>query len=336
VTVNSDGAPTTPGAARPPARRPAARALAAAAATLVAVLVALAGPGPALAAPASTPPNGGGDGLIWRADTGDGAMLDSFERNDYNEQDGTPQEVESPSGHGRGLRFSVDGGDQRSELLPRVPDGREGDVYYYGYRGQLADDFPVDVERFQIFMQWHHYGDEGSPPVAIAVQRGQLMITGGDDNENESYEQPIAAIAPGDQIDIIVRIVFSRDPDKGTVDVWSGGRRMVTAFNPPDGTLYDDGDYMKVGLYRSQELDDRAVLTMDDVVAGRSRQAVDAAMVDQGGASSQGTPDASADDATAGPDDALRTSLAVGTVALIAAVVAVVAVVRRRQRSGMR
>ena len=334
MTVNSDGAPTTAGAARPPSRRP-ARALAAAAAALVAVLVALVGPGPALAAPASTPPNGGGDGLLGRADTG-GDLLNSFERNDYNEQDGTPREVESPSGNGRALRFSLDGGDQRSELLPRVPDGREGDVYYYGYQGQLADDFPVDVERFQIFMQWHHYGDEGSPPVAIAVQRGQLMITGGDDNRNESYEEPIAAIQPGDRIDLIVRIVFSRDPDKGTVDVWSGGQRVVTAFHPPDGTLYDDGDYMKVGLYRSQDLEDRAVLTMDDVAAGRNRQAVDAAMVDQGGSSSAGTPDASPeDDATVG-SDGLRTGLAVGTVALIATVVAVVAVVRRRQRSGMR
>ena len=335
MTVNSDGASTTAGAARSPARRPATRALAAAAAALVTVLIALVAPGPALAAPASTPPNGGGDGLIWRADTG-GDLLASFNRNDYNEQDGAPREVTSPSGHGRALRFSLDGGDQRSELLPRVPDGREGDVYYYGYQGQLADDFPVDADRFQIFMQWHHYGDEGSPPVAIAVQRGQLMITGGDDDRNESYEQPIAAIQPGDRIDIIVRIVFSRDPEKGTVDVWSGGRRVVTAFHPPDGTLYDDGDYMKVGLYRSRDLDDRAVLTMDDVAAGRSRQAVDAAMVDQGGTSSAGSPDASADDATGGADDGLRASLGIGTVALIAAVVAAVAVVRRRQGAGRR
>jgi hypothetical protein len=185
-------------------------------------------------------------------------------------------------------------------------------------------------------MQWHHYGDDGSPPVAIAVQQGQLMITGGDDNRNERYEQPIAAIGPGDPIDIIVRIVFSRDREKGTVDVWSGGRRTVTAFHPPDGTLYDDGDYMKVGLYRSEDLRDRAQLTMDDVAVGRSRQAVDAAMVEQGGTSSQGSPDASPDESTGGSDDGLRTSLAVGTVALIAAVVAAVAVVRRRQGAGRR
>ncbi|MFC5141117.1 polysaccharide lyase [Actinomycetospora rhizophila] len=309
------------------ARRPHARRLVAAvAAAVVAVLVGLLAPGPALAS-SPTPP--AGDGLIWRADTG-GDMLGSFQRNDYNEQDGAPREVSSPSGHGQALEFSLDGGDQRSELLPRVPDGREGDVYYYGYRGQLADDFPVDAQRFQIIMQWHHYGDEGSPPVAIAVQDGQLMITGGDDDRNEAYQQSIAPIAPGDPIDLIVRIVFSRDPEKGTVDVWSGGRRVVTAFNPPDGTLYDGGDYMKVGLYRSRDLSDPASLTLDDVAVGRNRQAVDAAMVDQGASSAQGTPDAGAGD-SGGSDNTLRVGLAAGTLALIGAVVAVVSVVRRRQ-----
>jgi hypothetical protein len=93
---------------------------------------------------------------------------------------------------------------------------------------------------------------------------------------------------------------------------------------------------MKVGLYRSEDLRDRAQLTMDDVAVGRSRQAVDAAMVEQGGTSSQGSPDASPDESTGGSDDGLRTSLAVGTVALIAAVVAAVAVVRRRQGAGRR
>lgn len=321
MTVNSNGGRTR-----------ARRVVAALATAIVAVLVALVAP-PALAdeplADEQSP--SGGNALIWRADTG-GDMLSSFNRNDYNEQDGAPREVSSPTGHGSALRFSLDGGEQRSELLPRVPDGREGDVYYYGYRGQLADDFPVDAQRFQIIMQWHHYGDEGSPPVAIAVQKGQLMITGGDDDRNESYEQPIARIQPGDPIDLIVRIVFSRDPDTGTVDVWSEGRRVVTAFHPPDGTLYDDGDYMKVGLYRSTDLNDRAELTMDDVAAGRTRAAVDAAMVDQGASSSEGTPDASADEST-GSDSGLRTGLAAGTLGLIAIVVAAVVVVRRRQNA---
>ncbi|MEJ2862280.1 heparin lyase I family protein [Actinomycetospora flava] len=327
--TTTDGARTRTGTARP--RRPLARRLvAAAAAGLVAVLVGLLAPGPALA---STPTPPGGDGLVWRADTG-GDMLSSFRRNDYNEQDGAPREVASPSGHGQALQFSLDGGDQRSELLPRVPDGREGDVYYYGYRGQLADDFPVDAQRFQILMQWHHYGDEGSPPVAIAVQDGQLMITGGDDDRNQAYQQSIAPISPGDPIDIIVRIVFSRDPERGTVDVWSAGRRTVTAFHPPDGTLYDDGDYMKVGLYRSQDLSDPASLTLDDVAVGRTRQAVDAAMVDQGASSAQGTPDASGADessGSSGSDTTLRVGLAAGALALVGALVAVVSVVRRRQ-----
>jgi hypothetical protein len=125
--------------------------------------------------------------------------------------------------------------------------------------------------------------------------------------------------------------VFSRDPGTGTVDVWSQGRRTVTAFHPPDGTLYDDGDYMKVGLYRSEDLTDRAQLTMDDVAVGRTRAAVDSAMVDQGAASSEGSPDASPDEST-GSDTGLRTGLAAGTLALIAIVVTAVVVVRRRQK----
>ncbi|MDT7742518.1 MAG: hypothetical protein QOE59_1596 [Actinomycetota bacterium] len=199
-----------------------------------------------------------------------GNLLSAFNRNSYNEQDGAPQQVDDPRSPGRpALMFSLDGGDQRSELQPRTPYLREGNVVYYSYRAYLDPDFPTDVNTWQLILQWHQEGDSGSPPVAVEVRnnRLQLVLTGDD-------YQDLGPVSGGQTVDLILRIAFSQDPDKGTVDVWNGGRHVLNAFHPASGTLIDDSAYEKVGLYRDRSIDQPARLYLEDLRIGPAMSSV--------------------------------------------------------------
>jgi hypothetical protein len=199
-----------------------------------------------------------------------GDMLAAFDRSDYNEQDGVPQQVASPdSPSRRALQFTLDGGDQRTELEPSIPNQREGEVQYYKYIARLAPDFPTDVDTWQVLLQWHHEGDSGSPPIALEVRGNRLMIAA----EGEDL-QDLGPVSGGDQIDLTLRIAFARDPERGTVDVWRGGDHVMRSYRPEGGTMLDAGNYLKVGLYRDESIDETGRLWLDDLRVGPSMESV--------------------------------------------------------------
>lgn len=284
---------------------------------VVVALLGLAGAAPALAAPPTT----GSDQPTWAMPAG-GDLFSGFNRNDYDEQDGAPRVTTSPDGGRPALQFSLDGGDQRSELRPRTPDATEGNVIYYTYTARLADDFPVDVDRYQILLQWHHYGDSGSPPVALEVRGGQLAVSA----EGEDLQE-LGPVRPGDRVDVTMRIVFSRDSDKGRVDVWRDGRQVLRGFKPSGGTLLDGGDYLKTGLYRSSSLKDGgARLWLEDLRVGPSL-----ASVRSQGSASANIPEAEAADAPEGSSDTSSTVVYVAGGLLVLVVLLGVLVLRGRR-----
>jgi hypothetical protein len=256
---------TAPRAAR---RRPGAL-LAAAVVVATALLVALplvpGGPTPRAAA-APPPP---GDRPTWELPS-EGDVLAAFDRNGYNEQDGPPRPIPSPTAPGRqALEFRLDGGDQRTEVEPRVPDQSEGDVWFYTYRAGLAPDFPTDTESWQVVLQWHHTGDSGSPPLAVEVKQGRLVLA----SEGENL-QDLGPVRGGDRIDLTLRVAFSQDPQQGTVDVWRDGRPVLEGHRPPSGTMLDASNYLKVGLYRATAIDEGGRLWIDDLRVGPTMASV--------------------------------------------------------------
>lgn len=252
-------------------RRRAPRRLAPVAAVLAVVLglgpAALVGAGAAAAAP---PPTTERPTFVL-PETGD--MLEAFSRSEYDEQGGTPLQTASPDVPGQqALRFSLDGGEERTELRLRVDDQTEGDVAYYTYGARLADDFPTDVDNFQVVLQWHQYGSSGSPPIAVEVRGNRVMLA----SEGENL-QDLGPVSGGDRLDLSLRIAFSRDAERGRVDVWRDGRRVLRDFHPPGGTLLDQGNYMKVGLYRATTIQEPATLWVDDLRIGPTLASVRAA-----------------------------------------------------------
>ncbi|WP_208114389.1 polysaccharide lyase [Actinomycetospora succinea] len=259
---------------------------------LLAVLPTLLGSAPAAAA-APPPAN---DRPVFELPTS-GDLLGAFDRNGYNEQDGAPRAIPSPTSPGRqALEFRLDGGDQRSEVEPRVPDQYEGQVWYYTYRAGLAEDFPTDTEDWQVVLQWHHTGDSGSPPVALEVKQGRLALA----SEGENL-QDLGPIRGGDRIDVSMRVAFSQDPERGSVDVWRDGRHVLDGYRPPNGTLLDQGNYLKLGLYRATRIDEGGRLWVDDLRVGPTMASV--APTGMGSGTAGGDPVAEDAAAPAGPAD---------------------------------
>lgn len=248
---------STPAVTRPTARR----WLVSSAATLALALALLLVQGVAPALASSPTPSS--DRPIWALpQTGD--LLSAFARNDFDEQDGSPEQVTSPDDPSRqAVQFTVPGGGERSEMRPRVPDQTEGTVQYYTYVARLPNEFPTEVDTWQLLLQWHQYGDSGSPPVAVEVRNNRLMLAseGGD-------LQDLGPLAAGDRIDLTLRIAFSRDPDTGSVDVWRDGNHVLAGYRPPSGTLVDSGNYMKVGIYRDTAVKETGRVWLEDLRAG--------------------------------------------------------------------
>lgn len=311
------------------------------AAAVVAVVALVVGALPANAS--ATRPQALTDGILWAANSTHD-LFDGFERSDFNESGGAPQEVASPNLPGRqALKFSVAPGAHRSEVVPRVAHQKEGDTLYFGYNGYLAPNFPIDANKYQIFMQWHHEGDDGSPPISVNARDNKLELAGGDNLDHKSYEKTIAPIGAGQPVNLVLKIVFSQDSDKGSIDVWSQGRQLVSNFHPPDGTMYDDGDYLKVGMYRDTSLSGTADVFLNNVAVGTDLDSVQKAIGNSqsdGSATSSsssppsyGAPSASSDHGDG--DGRFTTGLVVGAIVILVIVGVAVAVVRsRRRRSG--
>ena len=182
-----------------------------------------------------------------------------------------PAPVASPNvpGH-EAIRLALPAGGKRSELRPEeaAQQIRAGERHFFGYSAFLPEDFPVDFQGFQVIWQLHDGGANTSPPVALEVQQGRLWLA----NVGELV-QDLGPVTAGENLAVQMEIEFAQGG--GTVSVWRDGREVLTDFAPPQGTMIDDFDYLKTGLYRSESGDAPATeLFLNDLKIGDSLESV--------------------------------------------------------------
>lgn len=248
------------------------------AALLAALLVALAacaglGGGAGRSGGGTGATNASGD-VLWRAGSTRDTVLDAFRVTPWNTEDAEdPRVVDSPDVAGRpALAFTVPGGGTRSELEPGYRSFGEGDRFFFGLGVYLPADFPASTSDWQLVAQWKNGGD-GSPPLSVKVQRGRFVLDGGA-GIGKSWQRDIGPAPTGRRTDLVLGVRFSSDPDDAVVDVWQDGAPVVSGYHPRGGTLYpDEASYLKVGLYRSSDIDQDGTVYYDDVVIARTRDA---------------------------------------------------------------
>lgn len=171
---------------------------------------------------------------------------------------------------GKALTFAIPGGGERSESVPRLPEYHEGDDVWV-HDVSTLNNLPTDTRTWQLVLQWHQNGDNGSPPIALQAGGGRLRLA----NVGTDL-QDLGAIGPDDTLDVVLHIHFSRDSSAAEVDVWRDGVPKLTDYHPPRGTLLDGGDYMKIGLYRDPAITQDSSMTTTRLVVGPTDASINA------------------------------------------------------------
>ncbi|MCY1078378.1 polysaccharide lyase [Archangium lansingense] len=187
------------------------------------------------------------------------------------------QVVESPVREGRySLRAEVRQGDDpinasgnRNEFV-RFDGASEGTEFYYGWSTLWPSDYPM-TPNWQVFMQWHHPGAGGAPPVRFvlgcsAADCGKPMPDTLFLIVNGKTVWTKAPVTAGDWHDFILHIKWSADASTGFVELWYDGELVLPKRYTRTMFSSSDVNYLKMGLYRDEAIQPTAVLYHDGLV----------------------------------------------------------------------
>ncbi|WP_369945795.1 heparin lyase I family protein [Vitiosangium sp. GDMCC 1.1324] len=216
---------------------------------------------------------------VWRGDfeTGD---LSQFSTKESMGADRL-QVVQSPVRQGRyALRAEVRQGDDpinasgnRNELV-KYDGSSEGTEFYYGWSTLWPSDYPM-TPNWQVFMQWHHPGSSGAPPVRFvlgcsAADCGQPLPDTLFFIVDNKTQWMMAPVTRGVWHDFVLHIKWSANSSVGFVELWYDGKLVVPKRNVR--TLFNSSDtnYLKMGLYRDEAVRPTAVLFHDGLVQAKT------------------------------------------------------------------
>ena len=232
---------------------------------------------------ARTPPS------LWMGDFEAGSLIPFEQIPDEFAGAPRPRAVQSSVGAEQGEfagRFVLPKDVNRSELFAGAPPliFRNGDIRWFGFSVYLPAGFRFR-EDWRILAQWRHRGDSGSPPVELKLEGDEWLIDGGFTEDSDLPEPNDLRVAwsgaaeRGEWTRFVIGIKFQQRPRRGNpyrgwLEVYKDGDRVLDRL--PFKTLYRGRpSRLKLGLYRSPEIDDRDVVLHDDWRIGTSRRSVD-------------------------------------------------------------
>ncbi|WPB75864.1 polysaccharide lyase [Archangium violaceum] len=176
--------------------------------------------------------------------------------------------VSSPAREGRyALKTTVRQGDNpinasgnRNELLylDREPAGSE---FFYKWSTLFPQSFPRSP-KWQIFTQWHHDGNGGSPPLEFYVVDDQLRLRVGGASGKIIWRAPLQREQWND---FVLHVKWSPDPKAGFIELYHNGKVVVPLMKV--ATQYSGQlNYLKLGLYRDASISPEGVVFHDGFV----------------------------------------------------------------------
>lgn len=173
--------------------------------------------------------------------------------------------VSSPVREGRyALKTTVRQGDDpinasgnRNELLyvDREPAGSE---FFYKWSTLFPKSFPRS-SKWQIFTQWHHDGNTGSPPLEFYVVEDQLRLRVGGSSGKIIWRSPLQREQWND---FVLHVKWSPDPKAGFVELYHNGKVVLPLMKV--ATQYPgQRNYLKMGLYRDASIAPEGVVFHD-------------------------------------------------------------------------
>jgi hypothetical protein len=184
------------------------------------------------------------------------------------------QIVTSPVNQGKyALRVLVRQGDNpigasgnRNELLylSYEPPGSE---YYYRWQTMWDPSFP-SVNTWQLFTQWHHSGDNGSPPIEFYVYGDTIQL-----RINASTVVWSTPLERGKWHDFIFHVKWSPNSNEGFIELWFDGNIAIPKMNA--ATQFPGmTNYLKQGLYRNNIISQDGIVYHDGFTVGETMEDV--------------------------------------------------------------
>lgn len=204
--------------------------------------------------------------VIWRGDFETGNL------SQWNKADSPyPSErlvvVDAPGGPSgsKALSVTVKPGDyassgNRAELV-HLPMVNEGEERWYRWRTMWPQDYQ-SPNTWQLFMQWHHTGCCGNPPLSFYVYGEEVRLITATAGEQI---HKLASLSRGVWHDFVFHVMWSSDRTVGFVEVWYDGELVLPKTHV--ATLYaGEQNYMKMGLYRNSSITFPQTLFHDEVI----------------------------------------------------------------------
>ena len=229
-----------------------------------------------LPATTSAPPDPGGGtsggpttGGTWKMDytqanvVAAGCVDDSFQRENAagvfndNSVPWPATIVTAPAGMGgRAAIFTIPNNYMRYEMVPNIEFGA-GETHYFGDAFYLAaGGLSTTATNWQVIQQIRQSSAQGSPPVAIEVLGGNLMLTGGYGIDGGTptrlaYQRTLlTGVQTQVRYNVVYRINnFSTAENTSSIDVWVNGTQVLTGYVIPPPTLVGGTSYWKLGVY---------------------------------------------------------------------------------------
>jgi hypothetical protein len=177
--------------------------------------------------------------------------------------------VSSPVAQGaKAIRVEVRQGDNpigasgnRNELvyLSYEPRGTER---YYRWQTMFDPSYPNN-STWQVFTQWHHSGDSGSPPVEFDVYGEDISL---DVNLQTVWHAPLVR---GVWHDFVFHVKWSPDENEGFIELWYDGE-LAIAKRGAATQFSGMTQYLKQGLYRNDTITQDGIVFHDGFTIGET------------------------------------------------------------------
>ncbi|HEX8818695.1 MAG TPA: polysaccharide lyase [Archangium sp.] len=145
----------------------------------------------------------------------------------------------------------------RNELLYLSREAT-GSEYFYKWSTLFPSSFPRS-SKWQIFTQWHHDGNGGSPPLEFYVVNDELLLRAGGSNGKIVYRAPLRREHWND---FVLHVKWSPDPRVGFLELYHNGKLALPLTKV--ATQYSgQRNYLKLGLYRDESIAPEGVVLHD-------------------------------------------------------------------------
>lgn len=139
---------------------------------------------------------------------------------------------------------------------------REGQVRWFRWQTRFGETYPV-INAWQLFAQWHHYGNAGSPPLEFYTLDKEMRLRVA---QKDVWRAPLRKDV---WIDFVVGVKFSKDPRLGWVEVHVDGKLALP--RTAGATMADEYNFLKLGYYRNEKIAATGVLFHDGMTIATTK-----------------------------------------------------------------